>query len=172
MREIQGLLQKATQFVALTADPQRFEKTKAPLNAARALALAFELDLSRIDQTAMYLQQVYLGARPVDPQLADAGPNPQIAGPSKLEMSTGDPEKDRLRKIGRDKLRDAQNELSAGHYAQARRMAEELYDAKYGLQDEVQRLLRSIGAEEYNQRVVSTRRTFEAGLDAYVQPRF
>ena len=173
-QQIQGLLQQAVQQAANVADPQRFEKARAPLGAAQALAQAYELDMSRVNQTALYLQQVAVGARPVDPIVANQPPvlDPMRAGATDLDIPTGDPEKDRLRKIGREKLRDAQNELSAGHYAQARKMAEDLYDARYGIQEDVQRLLRSISNEEYNQRIMSNVRTFNAGLDAFVQKDF
>jgi type II secretory pathway component GspD/PulD (secretin) len=161
-RQVQAMLQQVAQQVVVPSDPQRFDKAMRQLGEARALAQSFELDLSRIDQTANYVQQVAAGARPLSPVST-------FTSVTDLDIPTGDPEQDRLRSIGRQKLRDAQTALNEGHTAQARKMAEDIYDAKYGVQTQVRALLHSIANEEYNQRCLAASRNFMVAVDAYNQ---
>src|SRR5262249_53300936 len=51
--------------------------------------------------------------------------------------------------------------------ATARRLAEEAFSGNYGVQDDAQALLRSIGAEETNQRMLDNTRTFDAAVQAF-----
>src|SRR5207253_1539001 len=74
-----------------------------------------------------------------------------------------------LRKKALERLQQARIELSYGKTAQARKMAQELHRAEYGIQEEVFALLRSISAEEYNQQILEAKRTFDAGRDAFVR---
>jgi type II secretory pathway component GspD/PulD (secretin) len=169
-RQIVAHLQQAVQQAANIADPQRFEKAQVEIVAARKLAHVFQLDSGRIEQTAHQLQEVAAGSRPIQAAgfnlpFADALQANQAA----IDVPTGDPKKDQLRKLGREKLRQAQIELSYGKTIQARKMAEELYNPEYGIQADVLKLIRSISAEEYNQQILEAKRNFDAGLEAYMQ---
>jgi len=158
-KQIQMMLQQATESVTGN-DPQRFEKANAQIGHARQLAQAFNLDASRIDQATQYLQQVASGTAPKGGM--------QFVGLTKQDIPTGDPQKDAMRKLAREKLQHAQTELSHGKPATARKMAEELYHPQYGIQEDVLRLLRSIAAEEHNQQILQAKRNFDAGIDAFV----
>lgn len=161
-KQIVAHLHQVVQHVHQANDPQRFEKAGVQILEARKLAQAFDLDTGRIEQTTHYVQQLASGAKVA----------PLAIGIQRAEVSTGDPQKDALRRVAREKLRDAQNELAHGKYASARKMAEDLYDAKYGIQEDVARLLRSISAEEFNQQLLQAKRTFEAALEAYVAKNY
>lgn len=167
-RQIATHLQQAVELFSNANDPQRTEKSQANLLAARKLAQAFELDASRIDQTQQQLQQVAAGSRPLTSVGAfiSSGQDPFKVDQAKIDPTSGDPKLDALHKIGRDKLQYAQRELKHGKYAQARKMAEELFNPAYGLQDDVLRFVRSINAEETNQQILEAMRNFEVAVDA------
>jgi type II secretory pathway component GspD/PulD (secretin) len=166
-RQISTHLNAAVEAFNSVNDPQRFDKAQAQLSAARQLAQVFQLDPGRVDQTTQYLHQAAAGGQPVTAIATDL---PASQDPFRVvqavDAPTGDPRKDALRKIAREKLRDAQIELSHGRYAQARKMAEDLYNPAYGIQEEVVRFLRTINAEETNQEILAAIRNFEVGLDA------
>jgi type II secretory pathway component GspD/PulD (secretin) len=67
---------------------------------------------------------------------------------------------------GLDLLKQARMELRAGQTSNARRLAEAAFSGPYGLQNEAAQVLRSVDAEEYNQRVLTANRTFDAAVDA------
>src|SRR5262249_13761033 len=69
--------------------------------------------------------------------------------------------------VGETKLNQARMELRKGETENARRIAAEGYSGPYGLQAEAERVLRSIDAEEFNQRILAVNRAFEAGRTAY-----
>ena len=56
--------------------------------------------------------------------------------------------------------------LSRLRKARSRKLAEEAHNPIYGIQDEVQRFVRSINAEEYNQQILEAKRNFDVGVDA------
>ncbi len=154
-------LQQAVQHAADPNDAQRFEKAQIQLLQARKLAQAFELDGGRIDQTARQIQQIARGSDPV--QTVQHLVSPPV------DALTGDPKLDQARKRGREKLQLAQLELSYGKTAQARKMAEEVFNADPALQKDALALIRSISAEEYNQQILEAKRNFDAGLEAFLQ---
>ena len=63
-------------------------------------------------------------------------------------------------------------ELRAGQAANARRLAEEAFSPQYGVQAEATQLLRSIDAEEYNQKVLAASHAFDAGQAAFQRHEF
>jgi type II secretory pathway component GspD/PulD (secretin) len=168
-RYIVTYLQHAAGIVTQASDSMRFDKAREQIDLARKLAHQFQLDSGRIDQTAHYVQQVQAGSRPVSHASAQvpAGGGAQITL-ANLNVPTGDAEKD----AARMKLHQAQLELQAGKTAQARKMAEKLYAEEPAIQVETLALIRSISAEEYNQQIIEAKRTFDAGLDAFLQKDF
>jgi type II secretory pathway component GspD/PulD (secretin) len=159
-RQIQSMLQQATEQAGSAGDAQRFAKAGAMLTGARQLAQAFGLDSGRIEQASHYVQQVASG-NPVRPLGMFANP---------ADAPTGDPQRDAARKVAREKLQHAQTELTHGNTGTARKICEQLArEPQHGLQEDVLRLLRTIGAEERNQQMLQAKRTFDAGLDAFVQ---
>ncbi len=164
-RNVQTHLQKAAAAANQAGDAQRFEKANAEITLARKLAQSFELDAGRIDQAASYVQQLASGSQPLTPYPIDTAT-------AQNDTPTGDPKKDAARKLAREKLQQAQLELAHGKTAQARAMAMQLYNPEFGIQTEVLALIRSISAEEYNQQVLEAKRTFDAGLDAFLHKDF
>lgn len=163
-KQISLHLHTAIQHAANTTDQQRFQKAYEQLVAARKMADMFQLDATRIEQVQVQLQQVATGARAI----TQVGLNGLPSAPA-LDAPTGDPKKDQLRKFARERLYQAQVELSHGKTGQARMMAEQLCKEEFGIQKEALALIRSIDAEEYNQKILEARRNFEAGIEAYVQ---
>lgn len=166
-RQITTHLQQAVEIFGNANDPQRNEKLQFHLTNAQKLAKAFDLDATRIHQAEQQLHQVAAGTRPI---ATVSGAIMKGADPFKIEhaheQTTGDAKKDELRRIGREKLQYAQRELIAGKYSIARKLAEEAHHPQYGIQDEVQRFVRSINAEEYNQQLLEAKRNFDVGVDA------
>lgn len=164
-KQIVAHLQQAVQHAADPNDAQRFEKAQIQLLQARKLAQAFQMDSGRIEQAAYHVQQVATGSKSVQQVSHDL-----VARP--VDPSTGDPKLDQARKLAREKLQQAQLELSYGKTAQARKMAEEVFNADPALQKDALALIRSISAEEYNQQILEAKRNFDAGLDAFLQKDF
>lgn len=161
-KQIVAHLQQAVQAADDPNDVQRFEKAQVQLLQARKLAQAFEMDSGRIEQTAHHLQQLASGKTIQNVQ--------HVVPP--VDALTGDPKIDQARKLAREKLRQAQLELTYGKTAQARKMAEEVFNADPALQKDALALIRSISAEEYNQQILEAKRNFDAGLEAFLQKDF
>src|SRR5260370_1445901 len=68
---------------------------------------------------------------------------------------------------GLELLKQARLELRAGQTSSARRLAETAFSGPYGVQDQAAQILRSIDAEEFNQRVLTANRTYEAAMEAF-----
>src|SRR5207245_7513653 len=58
-------------------------------------------------------------------------------------------------------------ELLAGQTSNARKLAETAFSGPYGVQDQAAQIIRSIEAEEFNQRVLTANRTYEAAMEAF-----
>jgi type II secretory pathway component GspD/PulD (secretin)/tetratricopeptide (TPR) repeat protein len=171
-RQIDMLVQRANTALSNAADSTRVRKAEADLATARSLAVAFGQDLGRIDQAVATLRQAQLNGGIV---LASAVGTPTPAGPmpaSNLNSETPIPAAAAPNSAGKDLLDRARLELKAGNTHMARRIAEEAFDAKYGVQREAQAMLRSIDTEEHNQTVLAARRSAEAAVDAYRRKDF
>lgn len=68
---------------------------------------------------------------------------------------------------GRELLDKARLELRAGQTANARRLAEEAYSPKMGVQPEAAQVLQLIDREEFNQKAVTAQKTFDAAESAF-----
>jgi type II secretory pathway component GspD/PulD (secretin) len=144
---INGYVKHAEDGVRAGADPA-FQKADADFAAARALAVAFQLDAKGIDDRQAMLKQAALGG-PANPP-----------APVQTALSP-------LNQAGKDKLDMARLELKAGNIAGARRIAVEAFDQKYGVQKEAAEVMRLIDGEEYNQFVLTAIKTMESGMDAF-----
>ncbi len=169
-QQIQAHLQKATEMIVKTGDAQRFDKAQAELAVARQIAQAFELDTSNIDQRSLQFHKIQTGSQTIttasNPPAVDPLRSPPIV---KADVPTGDPQKDELRRLAREKLKHAQLEFTHGNLTQARRMAEELCRAVPEMRTEIKPLFDTISAEEYNLQVLSAKRNFDVGLDAFAR---
>ncbi|HMF16580.1 MAG TPA: hypothetical protein VKE98_05200 [Gemmataceae bacterium] len=128
-------------------DPARFQKADADLGAARALAVAFQLDARAVDDKQAWIQQVTATGPAVPPQ-------------QQTNLTA-------VNKIGLEKLEMARLELKAGQTKNARRLAEEAFKIEYGVQQEAANVLRLIDAEEHNQIILANIRNMQTGMDAF-----
>lgn len=137
-------------------DPDRFKKAHLDLEAARKLAVAFQHDVAPVEQKILWLQQAALasGAPPVIPVAGTGGTTPAPTG---------------MTATGKEKLERARIELRAGNTLVARRLAEEVYNPMFGVQEEALMVLRSIDAEEGNQARLGAERNARAGIDAFLR---
>lgn len=68
---------------------------------------------------------------------------------------------------GKMLLEKSRLELRSGQLVAARKLAVEAYQGTYGVKEEAASVLRSIDIEDVNQKMLETRRTFDAALSAY-----
>ncbi|HEY1379292.1 MAG TPA: hypothetical protein VGF55_20990 [Gemmataceae bacterium] len=113
---------------------------EAKLAQARQLAIGFGLD-----------------AAPIDAQLATIKGPPPAPRPTPADAML----------VGQSILNKARLELKRGQCEAARQLASEVYNGQYQLQAEAAQVLRSVDAEEHNQRVLAANRNFDAGVAAY-----
>jgi type II secretory pathway component GspD/PulD (secretin)/tetratricopeptide (TPR) repeat protein len=170
---IDFLLQEATDYAATGhMDPARFQKAEQNLEQARKLAIGFSLDTQAIDIKMAWVRrtrdQVVKSSpagtvsMPVSDNVPVVTDAPVTPPSTTIPVHSSDDAK-----AGSDLLAKARIELSRGEPETARRLAVEVYNGPYGLQAEADAVLHSIDAEEYNQRMLTCSRSFEAGLGAY-----
>ncbi|NBR04624.1 MAG: hypothetical protein EBT92_02525 [Planctomycetes bacterium] len=68
---------------------------------------------------------------------------------------------------GKMMLEKSRLELRSGQLVAARKLAVEAYQGAYGVKEEAASVLRSIDIEDVNQKMLETRRAFDAALSAY-----
>ncbi len=192
-KRIDSLKQRAQDYLLTAAtDPSRFQKAEANLVQARQLAVAFGFDSMDVDDRMAQLYQRRNQAvaaapkldLPVAPPLPAAPkptpvpatqtatlpplPAPPAQAPVAQAQHTGvaPVPVQTPAQVGQRKLDQARMELRKGETENARRIAAEVYSGPYGLQADAEKILRSIDAEEFNQRILAANRTFEAGRAA------
>jgi type II secretory pathway component GspD/PulD (secretin)/tetratricopeptide (TPR) repeat protein len=155
-KQIENLKQAATDCASQgTSDPARYQQAESQLTQARQLALAFGLDVQPIDTKLAWVQQLQGGKGTV----AQAAQPPSYLTPA--GMQEGD--RDRGLKL----LEQARLEIRRGETGTARRIAEEAFSGKYGVQAEAAALLRSIDNEEFVQRQKELHRKVDLVVEAY-----
>jgi type II secretory pathway component GspD/PulD (secretin) len=158
--QIAMTLLQVEKSVGTRPDAATMQKAQVDLTGARQLAMQFGLDTQAIDQKAGWVQQA-MGT-------TGGTPNAVVQVGHQVPVAAVDPQ----RKEGLDKLDAARTELRKGNYTTARKLAEDAFDARYGVQKEATTVLRDLDAEEHNQRRVAAGRTFESGVDNYLRGRF
>ncbi len=146
-RQVDALIIQANDCLASAgADPAKLQKAEACLNQSRALATAFGFDTKSIDDRLAALK------RPAAPAIAQRTPAaPGGAAP---------------RSRGDELLHQARLELRRGETGTARRLAVEAFSGKFGVEAEAEKMLRTIDAEEINQRMMAVARSYDAGVNA------
>jgi type II secretory pathway component GspD/PulD (secretin)/tetratricopeptide (TPR) repeat protein len=163
---IDRLLQQASEATATAGtDPMRRQRAIVDLQTARQLAVGCGFDTRYIDGKLAILQPQGADNRATGPDISTTRIS-QLPHEEMLPAATTDDQH------GRDLLNQAQRELRAGQTGNARRLAEAAFDAKYGVQNEAQQMLRSIDVEEFNQKALVANRAFEAGTAAYNRREF
>jgi type II secretory pathway component GspD/PulD (secretin) len=169
-KRIQTLLQRADEAAAQgLANPKRLDEAERDLAQARQLATAFGLDLRPIDDKTAHvhnlLSSVAQGAPAIGSQNKSVA---QGAVPPPPPGTDSDPGAAKSAE-GQRYLEDGRRELRAGQLALARKCAEMALAPAFGLEKEAQDLLRSIDAEERNQRILVSNRNADAFCDAFTQ---
>src|SRR5205823_6612258 len=152
----------AQDAAAAAGDAGRFQKAEAALNQAKLIAEAFGFDAQPVQAKLAWVKQQQ-GPTPGTMPAAVAStpapvPTPLAAGGSKER--------------GETLLSQARLELRRGETGTARRLAEEAFSGNYGVQADAEKLLRSIDVEEFNQKVLTVQRSFDAGVAAYQRKEY
>jgi type II secretory pathway component GspD/PulD (secretin) len=164
-RQIETLVQRAGDYGTASLDATRYQRALSDLTQARQLAVGFGFDTHLIDTriTALHaardkagLPQSSLGKSAIV-----QASHQETMPASPTVAAAGAPDH------GRNLLEQARMELRAGQTATARKLAEAAFEPQYGVQTEAAAVLRSIDAEEFNQKVLTADRTLEAGLAAF-----
>jgi Flp pilus assembly secretin CpaC len=143
---IDSLMRAATENSSGPADPARLKKALDNLSEARQLAMLFGLDVV-----------------PINAQLniiAQRQQNPGAPLP---------PDHTQTASLGKRLLDDSRTAIKAGKLHEARKMAEEAFDPKYGVQPEAEMVLRSIDIEEFAQQSLQADYAFQAANDAFLR---
>jgi type II secretory pathway component GspD/PulD (secretin) len=173
-KQIELLVQQANDYAAASfGDAARGRKADDNLAQARQLAVGFGFDTHPIDERVVVIRQQTSRAMAAAPP-ATPVPSVGITPVQNTEMApipdhvpTTVAQKPVVADPGQALLDKARLELQRGQTSIARQLAEAAYDGKYGVQAEATELLRSIDAEEFNQRMLVANRNFDTGLTAY-----
>ncbi|MFQ3648868.1 MAG: hypothetical protein SNJ75_00935 [Gemmataceae bacterium] len=134
----------------------------ARLQEARALAVAFKHDTAGIDAAMARLQGGQTTALPGSrPSVLPGSGAPITTVSHQPQAGSGNPT------LGAQLLDKARMELRKGELATARRMVEEALAGNHGVQDQAMDLMRTIDAEEFNQKRLTAKRAFDAAESAY-----
>jgi type II secretory pathway component GspD/PulD (secretin) len=159
-KRVDSLVQQANDFTSTAeVDPTRYQRAEANLVQARGLAVAFGFDTQSVDAKLTWLRQVRDKA-PAGVAVAQAP-----AVPAQDQTATAPAPAQH----GQTLLSQARMELRAGQTTNARRLAEEAFSPQYGVQTEATQMLRSIDAEERNQKTLSASHSFDAGHGAFLR---
>ncbi|MFO0879688.1 MAG: hypothetical protein U0840_20265 [Gemmataceae bacterium] len=149
---IDGLLRQSQNSAAEGKHQEAF----ARLQEARTLASTFGQDARPIESHLTTMT----AAKPTTPAVAQATPTPTLPPPVP-SAPVGQPSP------GQQMLENARVELSKGETANARRLAETALTGNPEVRDEAMAMLRTIDAEEFNQKRLGANRAFDAALAAY-----
>lgn len=161
-KRIEGLMTSATELTT-GGDPARLARAEETLAQARALAVGFALDTQPIDGRVATIREAQgKAAVATSPALMP----PVGGGSEEASAQPTTPEQQGLRLLDQARV-----EITRGNTSTARRMAEEAFKGPYGgpVQAQAEFVLRSIDAEEFNQRRNQANRSFEAALSAYTR---
>jgi type II secretory pathway component GspD/PulD (secretin) len=139
----------------------------AKLEEAKALATSFGQDVRPIEAmlTAARGMQSATGVAQATPAAPPAVVTQASQPPAPVPVPTATPQGTKL-------LEDARVELRKGETANARRMAEAALTGNHNVKDEAMALLRSIDAEEFNQKQRAACRAFDAAQSAFNRREF
>jgi type II secretory pathway component GspD/PulD (secretin)/tetratricopeptide (TPR) repeat protein len=153
-RKVDALMQQADQCIkAGQSDVRSMQLAEQQLSQAKQLALGFNMDCYLIDMKAAQVKQA-TGQSSVAATIP-----PQFGTVPAAPVQNHDQ--------GHELLAKARMELRAGQTANARRLANEAFSPNLGVQNEAAHLLQEIDTEEFNQKVLVAKRTFDAAVSAY-----
>jgi type II secretory pathway component GspD/PulD (secretin)/tetratricopeptide (TPR) repeat protein len=108
------------------------------------------------------------------PQVANVTPPQQSMPPQVVQVTPPQVNVPQVppRQHGMNLLEQARRELKAGQTKMARTLAVEAFNPAYGVQEDAAAVLRSIDAEEFNQRMLAANRAFDAGSAEFYRKNF
>jgi type II secretory pathway component GspD/PulD (secretin) len=160
-RRIETLMQQANDSLSRAAtDSSRYFQAEQQMNQARSLAVAFGFDTQLIDVRLTAVQQA-------QSQKLTATASPSIPAAPQITQAQHQEVVSSPQNHGKTLLEQARRELHAGNTASARRLAEAAFAPQYGVQVEAEQVLRSIEAEEFNQKLLTANRSFDAGMECF-----
>jgi type II secretory pathway component GspD/PulD (secretin) len=165
-RRIENLMQQANEALSMAnADASRYAWAAQQLTQARTLAVTFGFDTQLIDLKLASVQRAQgsSGITAAAPGMPSAPRVTQVQHQEPVSSPQNH---------GKTLLDQARRELYAGNTASARRLAEAAYEPQYGVQTEAEQVLRSIDAEEFNQKLLTANRAYDAGVEAFRQQRY
>jgi len=162
-KRIEQLLQTADDMAATAMnDATRFQTAETIILEARRLAVGFALDTQPIDAKMSFMHRSREHGK-IAP-ISDGG-NPRVAPSAPGQDQTTSPP---AAQPGNDLLEKARLELKQGDLETARRLAVEVYNGPFNMTSQADAVLHSIDAEEFNRKIQTAHRTFEAGVNAFV----
>jgi len=159
LHQVETLTRESREMVGRGVDAS---VAAAQLQQARALAVAFKHDTAGVDAAMARLQ----GSSTTGVDLPLAGAVPGTGAPINPvghtpDVPMGNPS------LGTQLLNNARQELRKGELATARRMVEEALAGDPSVQQQAMDLMRTIDAEEFNQKRLTAKRAFDAAESAY-----
>jgi type II secretory pathway component GspD/PulD (secretin) len=163
-KRVEVLMQQAgDQMANAAADPARCQKAEHDLTEARQLAGSFGLDVRPIDEKMNVVRQARDRSAVAQAPPATNAQGPSLpAAPAMASPVMAAPALAATN--GAELLEKARLELRSGNTETARRLAVEAYSGPAAVRPEAEALLRSIDAEEFSQRVLEAKRSFDAGV--------
>jgi type II secretory pathway component GspD/PulD (secretin) len=167
-QRIDNLVRQAHETVAYGQGdtPTRCRQAEQQLGQARQLASRFGQDVRPIDEKVGEVRRLMQSAAPAP---VKSGTSTSVALTSHQGPSQGSvaPAQYQPQNQGQVLLEKARLELRKGETSMARRMCEEAIAGKYGVNGEAEALLRTVDAEEFNQKRLAADRAFDAAEAAY-----
>ncbi|HYV35584.1 MAG TPA: hypothetical protein VE988_07765, partial [Gemmataceae bacterium] len=146
---IDGLVRSADEIAAdPTNDAARLKKASDCLYEAHNIALQFKLDTMPLEGRLKVVAQ----------RQGNPGGLVNVAAQQSVQGN-----------MGLKLLDDSRKEIAASRLTMARKLAEEAFDPKYGVQDQAAMVLRSIDIEVFEQQRREADRAFIAANDAFLQ---
>jgi type II secretory pathway component GspD/PulD (secretin) len=148
-KRVDALVQEAADYQQTAGgDPRAMQKVEDNLVQARQLAVSFGQDTTVVDARLAMVRQQRSNAPAGEVRVA-GGEVPANAA------------------AGMAMLTQAREALRRGETQNARKLAEDVFNGSYGLQDEASKVMRSVDAEEFGQQRLAANRTYEAGMAAF-----
>jgi type II secretory pathway component GspD/PulD (secretin) len=189
-KKVEVLLRQASDNTATGyMDATRYQKADANFAEARQLAVGFGLDTKLIDSKMAWSQQArqrtVAAVPPGTPEVVPIANAPgqgqvsqvqHVEGPANVAGQPGSPgvasPNAAVPSMGQRLLNDGRLELQKGDTIMARRLAEEAFTKCPEVRSDAEALMRSIDAEEFNQRMLIANRSFDAGLSAFYRKEY
>ena len=177
-KRIESLVQQAGDCAAAAnGNPVQYRRAEIDLTQARQLAVDFHLDTQLIDSKMTSVQQMrnqtmtpvpVTAATQVSQMQYQGADAPRSPNPNAPTHGNGHPGAwpPPNSTVGSCSTKPAWS-CVPDRIGNARRLAEAAFSGPYGVQEEAAQVLRSIDAEEFNQRLLAANRTYEAAMEAY-----